>query len=554
MAPVGIIDFINAVLVNPLTKRPFELYPAQIRFFEEAFTLTPDGAFRYPEMLFGAIKKDGKSCSAAMGMLYVLVIIGGPHAELVAAANDWEQAAGRIFQACVNIIKASPLLCRDCRITATRIEYLPTGGTIIAVASDYRGQAGANPTLTVIDEPWGITSLAGRRMFDELVPSPARQLSGRLSVSHAGFTGESDVLWKLYQRGLQGEEIAPSLYAQPGNMLMQWTHTPQAPWTTPAFLEQMRQQLPHAQWLRMYCNEWTSGESSFASGENWKAIELDDYRPIVSDPQLVVWGGMDASVKHDSTAIVLVTYDFRERRVRMVAHKIFQPTPDQPLDFEATVEATLLTFSERFRMRAVYFDPYQLQNSAQRLRRAGVPMVEFPQSVPNITEASTNLFELIRDRNLAVYADEDFRRSITHCVAKETPRGWHISKSKASHKIDCIVALSMAALAAVRAARRYGSSPPALISYEGLGYVDQAQRFHPTTLTTHASAEALAEQQRLMRQYAKPAVYRDGVRCAQHGPSFIVEATSQAALTERMREWRCGHCGAPAANEARITR
>jgi hypothetical protein len=186
-------------------------------------------------------------------------------------------------------------------------------------------------------------------------------------------------------------------------------------------------------------------------------------------------------------------------------------------------------------------------------------MVEFPQSVPNITEASTNLFELIRDRNLAVYADDDFRRSITHCVAKETPRGWHISKSKASHKIDCIVALSMAALAAVRAARRYGSSPPALISYDGLGFVDHAQRFHPTTLTTHASSEAYAEQQRLMRQYARPAVYRDGVRCAQqHGPSFIIEATSQAALTERMRTWRCGQCGAaaakPVAEATRITR
>jgi phage terminase large subunit-like protein len=558
MAAISIIDFIDDVLVNPETGKPFELYPAQARFFEEAFTLTPDGAFRYPEMLLGACKKDGKTTSAAMAVLYVQAIIGGRHAEIICAANDFEQAAGRIFQACVKIIQASPLLRRDCRITATRIEYLPTGGTVTAVALDYKGQAGANPTLTVVDEPWGITSLAGRRMFDELVPSPARKLSGRLSVSHAGFTGESDVLFKLYQRGLKGEEIAPSLYAQPG-MLMQWSHTPQAPWTTPAFLDQMRQQLPPAQFLRMYCNEFTSGESSFATSDQWQAVEQDGYRPIVSDPALSTYWGLDASVKHDSTAIVGVTYDFRDKRVRMVAHKIFQPTPDQPLDFEATVEATLLNFSERFRMRAVYFDPYQLQNSAQRLRRAGVPMVEFPQSVPNITEASTNLFELIRDRNLVAYADDAFRRSIARCVAKETPRGWHITKARASHKIDCIVALSMAALAAVRASRRYGSSPPPVMTFGSLGYLDARHRFRPTSLTNLAGPDARAQQQELVRMFSRPPLHRDGVSCGKRHPPHILEAPTVEVLTEAKLNWRCPvvGCGLPTASgttESKVSR
>jgi hypothetical protein len=34
-------------------------------------------------------------------------------------------------------------------------------------------------------------------------------------------------------------------------------------------------------------------------------------------------------------------------------------------------------------------------------------------------------------------------------VAKETPRGWKISKEKQSHKIDAVVALAMACYAAV---------------------------------------------------------------------------------------------------------
>src|SRR5262249_30509220 len=77
-----------------------------------------------------------------------------------------------------------------------------------------------------------------------------------------------------------------------------------------------------------------------------------------------------------------------------------------------------------------------------------LPMQEFPQSVPNITEASQNLYELIRSRNIISYPDADIRLAISRAVAVEGARGWKISKEKAAHKIDVVVALGMAALAA----------------------------------------------------------------------------------------------------------
>jgi phage terminase large subunit-like protein len=77
-------------------------------------------------------------------------------------------------------------------------------------------------------------------------------------------------------------------------------------------------------------------------------------------------------------------------------------------------------------------------------------MVEFPQSVPNLTEASTNLYELIKGRGLAVYPDADMRLSISRAVGLETSRGWRIAKEKVAHKIDVVVALAQAALGAVR--------------------------------------------------------------------------------------------------------
>jgi phage terminase large subunit-like protein len=101
-------------------------------------------------------------------------------------------------------------------------------------------------------------------------------------------------------------------------------------------------------------------------------------------------------------------------------------------------------------VREVRYDPYQLVAVAQRLSAEGLPMVEFAQSVPNLTEASSNVYELIKGRNLAVYPDAEMRLAVSRCVALETSRGWRIAKEKTSHKVDVVIALAMAALGAVR--------------------------------------------------------------------------------------------------------
>ena len=149
-------------------------------------------------------------------------------------------------------------------------------------------------------------------------------------------------------------------------------------------------------------------------------------------------------------AIVATAWDGRLKRVRLVWHRIYQPTPDDPLDFEQTVEATLLDLHKRFHLRKVLFDPYQLVAVAQRLSRVRVRMEEYPQTVPNLTEASQNLYELIEACNLIVYPNDAIRLAVSRAVAVETTRGWRIAKDKQSHKIDVVVALAMSSLAALR--------------------------------------------------------------------------------------------------------
>jgi hypothetical protein len=49
-------------------------------------------------------------------------------------------------------------------------------------------------------------------------------------------------------------------------------------------------------------------------------------------------------------------------------------------------------------------------------------MIEFPQNVPNLTEASTNLYELIKGANLVVYPSDELNLAISRAVDRRDCR------------------------------------------------------------------------------------------------------------------------------------
>jgi phage terminase large subunit-like protein len=100
--------------------------------------------------------------------------------------------------------------------------------------------------------------------------------------------------------------------------------------------------------------------------------------PVVQDKALPIWVGVDASTKRDSTALVAVAYDREAKCVRLVAHRIFTPTPGDPINFEATIERTLRDWYARFRMQQVLFDPYQMAAVSQRLAQERIPIEDVP--------------------------------------------------------------------------------------------------------------------------------------------------------------------------------
>jgi hypothetical protein len=450
------ISFIEHCLIDPETGQPFKLLDAEREFLKHAFALDGNGRLLYPEQVYACPKKSGKTTFAALHTITLVMLFGGTFPEAICCSNDYEQSVGRVHQAIRRIVEASPLLKREAKITADKV--MLADATVLAIPSDYASAAGSNQNIAVFDELWAYTSERARRLFDELVPPPTRKIAVRLTVTYAGFSGESVLLEELYKRGLAQPKIGNDLYAGDG-LLMFWSHEPIASWQDERWLSEMRRSLRSNQFLRMIENRFVTSESSFVDLAAWDRCVDPALTPVLTNRALPIFVGVDASVKHDGSAIVGVCFDHKAQLVRLVFHRIFQPSPQQPLDFEQTIEATLLDLKKRFQVRKVLFDPYQMQSTAQRLTKAGLRIEEFAQSTPNLTAASQQLYELISGQGLLVYADPAMRLAITRAVAVESTRGWRIAKEKTSHKIDVIIALAMACHCCVRD-QRIPEEPP----------------------------------------------------------------------------------------------
>ena len=175
--------FIEQCMVNPETGKKFVLLPAEREFLKHAFRIDKKGRLVFPEQIYSAPKKSGKTAFSAMMILTTTLLFGGPFAEGYAIANDLEQAQGRVFQAIRRIVEKSPLLRREAKIVANKISFPATGAVITAISSDYAGAAGSNPVISSFDELWAFTLERSHRLWDEMIPPPTRKIACRLTTT-----------------------------------------------------------------------------------------------------------------------------------------------------------------------------------------------------------------------------------------------------------------------------------------------------------------------------------------------------------------------------------
>ena len=439
------------------TGKPIRFEPHQKRILDHVFTFGADGMLPYQVIVYACPKKSGKTTLNALVKGYWAFNVEAPN-EVITVANKRDQAVARAFKELKGFIERNPVLLSEIvSITGNQIT-LKNGTTVLAIPNDFAGEAGSNHGLTTWDELWGFTSERDRRLYEELTPVPTRKNSIRFISTYAGFEGESELLEDLYHQIFNDDGTVKDGIKRPlgkdfpayavDELFCYWDHEPRMPWQTKEYYKSQKRQLRLNTYLRIHENRWVSSESGLFNMDKWDSCVDQDHSPPLPNKSIRLWVGVDASVKKDRSAVVSVYKE--DGKIKLGPKRFWQPTSKNPMDLEETMEAYLLDLHAGYSLRSVKYDPFQFHRSATTLAKKGLPMQEYPQTVPNLTEIGQNLYDLVEYKNIVLYSCKDLRQEATSAVAKDTGRGLRIVKEKSSKKIDQIVSLAMAAIDSVK--------------------------------------------------------------------------------------------------------
>ncbi len=430
------------------------LHPIQRRVLSYALQMK-DGAFKYNTVLYSAPKKSGKSACAAMVVAW-FAEVAPAGTEIYILANDLEQAEGRVMRDFKYHANQ-----RGYKVTQYKVE-LPNDTFVQVLAQNYKSVAGSRHALVVFDELWGITSDLSRRTYEEMTPIPTIPYSLRFISTYAGFYGESDLLWDLYVngvgkdefedgRGKPIEELIDLPCWENGKQFTFWIHTPFMPWqNNPEYYRDQRATLRPNAYLRLHENRWVSSEEEFIP-VSWydqscvfkESAETWPEHPYRSYPVFV---GIDAAPKHDTTAVVGVTYDANTNTYVEIFHRVWKPMENEILDFDETIVKYILKMRQIFNIVSIGYDPSHMSQTALRLQTLGFQTVEYVQNSIIMVKVSSLLFDVFRTRSFKTWRDDVAREHIANARAKADKSSFRIVRPSSSRgaNIDYAIALGIA--------------------------------------------------------------------------------------------------------------
>ncbi len=195
---------------------------------------------------------------------------------------------------------------------------------------------------------------------------------------------------------------------------------------------------------------WVTSRDTALPHGAWDAIA--EPRLIGDDIDVVMF--FDGSWSGDSTAIVGATIEEKPHIFVVDVWENFD-------DFEwrvpiAEVEERIRVACTEYRVREIGCDPYRWQRSLQALETEGLPIVEFPQTLPRLVPAWQSFYEAVLDHRVTHDGDPRMARHVDNMVLKRDPRGVRpVKESKASRRhIDLgICAMGAHAVAIARRAK-----------------------------------------------------------------------------------------------------
>lgn len=466
-----------------LAGQEIKLEPWQVFILHTTFSWkTTEGIRRFRRVYIEVPRGNGKSSLSSGVALFCLCGDREPGAEVYSFATTRDQAK-IVFGDAKEMARQNPKLKRafDLQVLATSLYVPKTNSYFQAKSAEGSTLDGLNTHLAVIDE---LHAHKTRAVYDVVETSLGKRCNSLMWViTTAGFDTAGicyevrSFVKQILNKEAQDESQFGIIYGlDEGD---DWTSEEALQKANPNWGVSVRPEIitslqakaiarPSAanNFKTKHLDVWCSAASSWMDMPAWnlcrRSIALSDFEGFDC------YMGLDLGAKNDLTAKVLVFPVEENGRLNYYVFGTYyapraallksgnsqydgwetlgylKVTEGAVTDFNQ-IEADILEDCSRFRVKSVAYDPWQATQLATRLSDNDVPMVEYRNTVRNMSDPMKWLEALVQDKRLIHEGDPALTWMMGNVVAKRDFKDNVFPRKEVyENKIDGAVALIMA--------------------------------------------------------------------------------------------------------------
>ncbi len=371
----------------------------------------------------------GGSKTSDLSGIAIAWLLSAPEAlRYYAVAADRDQAR-LLLDSLAGFARRSPQIAAALQIDTWKVTAIASGATLTILASDTAGSWGIRPDGVVIDElAWWTDTAAPQVLLDSLLSSAAKTPGCRVAVitspsSPSHFSHKlrdhaaEDPLWRL------SEVEGP------------------VPWLPEERIEEQRRRLSPTMFERLFMGRWTEADDALSDSAALREAVAHD-GPLDPRPGIRYVIGLDLGLKRDRTVAAVCHRE--DERVVLDRIAVWQGSRLKPVQI-GEVEEWLQQAAGLYNGARIIADPWQSVGLVQRLRDGGIRCEEFSFTAQSVGKIAGALFNLLRDRRLALPDDEELLDELAHVRLRESSPGTFRLDHDSGRHDDRAVAVALAA-------------------------------------------------------------------------------------------------------------
>lgn len=348
----------------------------------------------------------------------------------VAAACDRDQSR-LLRDALAKLVSENGFLAKYLDVQAYRIVNVRSGSTLDILSADAQSSYGLTPDFIVMDE---ITHWNNEALFISLFSAAAKKSScGLFTISNAGVGMGKSWQWSFREAARTGGD----------DWHFSTIDGPQASWISAKHLAEQRRILPPVAYDRLWLNKWTTGQGdAITEADILRAVTMTEKPTRESFVGATFIAGLDLGIKRDASAISIGGCESNGSRVRLAHTQAWLPEDGKPIDL-MSLEEEIVALHKLYQFD-LFYDPWQAELLAQRLRSRGVRTHEVPFSGPNLQKMASATVETFSEGQIALYDDAALLDDLRSLKVIEKSYGYRIDAERgAAGHADRAIALAL---------------------------------------------------------------------------------------------------------------